>query len=97
MRVGGIEEGFVYVESIANSRRLFFGENGGHLKLCSRRIDQGGPDQYYFNICFEEDSSLVSIFILSDSLVVASSTYTLKVAVRTEILFLDEIAIKTHS
>ena len=33
----------IYAESKANSRRLFWGENGGPLRLCSRRTDQGGP------------------------------------------------------
>ena len=29
-------------ENKANNRRLFLGENGGPLRLCSRRIDKGG-------------------------------------------------------
>ena len=29
-------------EAKANSRRCFLGENGGPLRLCSRRIDKGG-------------------------------------------------------
>ena len=46
-------------EAKANSRRLFWGGNGGPLRLCSRRIDQGGPGQNYSsNICFDEDSSV---------------------------------------
>ena len=48
----------IYVEAKANSRRWFLGENGGPLRLCSRRIGQGGLDQNKSNICFDEDSSV---------------------------------------
>ena len=49
----------IYKENKANSRRLFWGGNGGPLRLCSRHIDQGGPGQNYSsNICFDEDSSV---------------------------------------
>ena len=34
--------------------------------------------QYYCNICFDEDSSLADVFILSGSSVVASWTFTFK-------------------
>ena len=41
----------IYLEAKANSRRLFLGENGGPLRLCSRRIDQDGPGQYIKVTC----------------------------------------------
>ena len=34
-------------EAKANSCRCFLGENGRPLRVCSRRIDKGGPGQYY--------------------------------------------------
>ena len=40
------------IEAKANNRRLFFGENGGPLRLCNRRIDKGGPSQCYINMSF---------------------------------------------
>ena len=32
-------------EAKANSRRCFFGGNGGPLRLCSRQFDKGWPGQ----------------------------------------------------
>ena len=36
----------------ANYRRLFLGENGAPLRLCSRQIDKDGPGQCYINMSF---------------------------------------------
>ena len=40
------------IKAKANNRRLFFGENGNPLILCSRRIDKGGPGQCYIKMSF---------------------------------------------
>ena len=41
MREGKGHRRRIYIEAKANNRRLFLGENGGPLRLCSRRIDKG--------------------------------------------------------
>ena len=68
----------IYLEAKANSCRLFFGENGGPLRLSGRGIDQGGQGQYFSNFCFGVSSSLALTFILFGSSVAASWTRTLK-------------------
>ena len=40
------------IEAKANNRQNFWGENGGPLILCSRRIDKGGPGQCYIKMSF---------------------------------------------
>ena len=67
-------------EAKANCRRCFLGENCCPLRLCSRRIDKGGPGQYYSNICFDYDSKVSLVLTLSGTSVVASWTFTLKEA-----------------
>ena len=50
------------IEAKANNRRLFLGENGGPLILCSRRIDKGGPGQCYIKMSFVSNGSVTSNF-----------------------------------
>ena len=53
-------------EAKANSRRCFLGENGGPLRLCSRRIDKGRPGQYNIvNVLHGKVSDVVFNSILS--------------------------------
>ena len=54
------------IEAKANSRRLFLGENGGPLILCSRRILKGGPGQGYIKMSFVT-VVLLPLVTLSDS------------------------------
>ena len=68
----------IYLEAKANSRRLFLGENGGPLRLSSRRIDQGGQGQYFSNLCFDVNCSLAQTFILFGCSVAALWTHTWK-------------------
>ena len=51
----------IEIEVKANNRRLFLGENGGPLRLCSRRIEKGGPGKCYINMVFVKSSSVASI------------------------------------
>ena len=54
----------IYLEAKANSRRLFFWENGGPLRLSSRQIDQGGQGQYFSILCFGVNSTVVLLQFL---------------------------------
>ena len=67
-------------EAEANNRRCFLGENGRPLRFCSRRIDTGGPVQYYRNQYFDFSSTDKSFSILSGSSVVALWTFNLNEA-----------------
>ena len=66
------------IKAKANNRRLFFGENGNPLILCSRRIDKGGPGQCYIKMSLFKTIVLLPIDTLTGSSVVASWTSTLK-------------------
>ena len=52
-------------EAHENSRRCFWGENGRPLRLCSRRIDKGGPGQYYSNIFLLKQGVIKNFFTVT--------------------------------